>query len=108
MDSKTKMTAAQRKALTRLNMEFFIRAAGGNPQGHEYKQCDITMLPGCSLVFVVLKVGMVKDENTMAAIHCRTYGNFSIGTKGGIKTMTLDNGLRPVARMYHYQYTGGR
>lgn len=58
----------------------------GQPGRTEVKRLEISEAWGGS-AFVVLEVGMVSDEGTMASVFCRDYRHLWIGKRGGIELL---------------------
>ena len=78
----TEITKEQNRALRAI-------ARAGLEQGgrvQELKAWEVTDI-GYGNLFVICETGGVNDEGTMAALLCRARGTFTVGPKGGIKTM---------------------
>jgi hypothetical protein len=62
-----------------------------SPRDVEVKKFEVTHFPDCPLTFVVVEVGMVGDEGTMASALCRDYRHIVIGKEGGLTLMNARN-----------------
>ena len=58
----------------------------GHPETKEIKEKKIEDLGHC--ISMVIEVGQIGDEGTMAAIFCRQRAHIFIGKKGGCSTYT--------------------
>lgn len=58
---------------------------------YELKKFEVTHLEGSSVTYLVIELGMVNDEGTMASILCRNYRHISIHGTGRRKGYHLLN-----------------
>lgn len=75
-----------------LNTEY--RQKHGFP-AYELKRFEAYQYGDAAPVYMIIEVGMVGDENTLAEAFCRNYRHIVIGKNGGLELL---NGKRPSYR----------
>jgi hypothetical protein len=81
------MTKAQKKTLNQIKNQIPYFDFYGNPDMYEIKEWK-EWEPDCTGAFMVtFTTGVKDDEGTYAAIFCRKYRTFFVGTRGGVYVM---------------------
>ena len=75
-----------------LNTEYRQRH---NFKAYELKKFETYQYGDDAPVYMIIEVGMVGDENTLAEAFCRNYRHIVIGKNGGLELL---NGKRPSYR----------
>ena len=79
------MTNAQERRIAQI--EEIMMNLVGHPETKEIKQKEIEEITE-NIVSLVIEVGEIGDEGTMAAVFCRQRAHIFIGPKGGCSTYT--------------------
>lgn len=79
------MTKQQERRIAQIE-EIMLNLVG-HPENKEIKTKDIEELEG-GIVSVVIEVGRIGDEGTLAAVFCRQSAHIFIGPRGGCSTYT--------------------
>lgn len=53
----------------------------------EVKKFELAHFPGGSTTFMVIDIGLIGDEGTMASVFCRDYRHIAISKRGGLKLL---------------------
>lgn len=54
---------------------------------HEVKKFELVHFEGSSRTYVLIELGLVGDEGTMASVFCRDYRHISINKRGGLSLL---------------------
>lgn len=98
MANTTQMTSKQNKAIARI-VRAALERAGGDSEIKHWRVADIG-----GAYFVSVETGRVADENTMAAVLCRTRGAFVVGRRGGVSAVEPQDGRKANARKHPLIY----
>ena len=78
------MTKQQERRIAQI--EEIMMNLVGHPETKEIKEKNIEDLGHC--ISMVIEVGQIGDEGTLAAVFCRQRAHIFIGRKGGCSTYT--------------------
>lgn len=82
-------TDSQRQALRRIWDAAQEKASNGGLSEVELKELEVepnhTNGAGLPVLSIVIEMGRVGDEETLASVFCRTRGHFFVGSHGGIE-----------------------
>lgn len=81
------MTEQQAKTIEHIRESVLRRRYGHTQASYEIKQFEISTLPDCDLVFLVVETGLKGDEGTMASVLCRDHRHIKIGVRGGCELL---------------------